>query len=155
MDHPRDVAGGNRSRYERDWNCQPTALDFAHFANGDGITSDLVFVNVATHPIRLDLDFYDKEGNPIAAEKVVDVTESLEITEDGALSVRAAMKPLGDLTISTHGRENLVTGSVAVAANGTFGGVLRFDLPEIGVAGVGSGLPLSLFPSSKTSIEIY
>ena len=63
--------------------------------------------------------------------------------------------PLGDLTISTHGRENLVTGSVAVAANGTFGGVLRFDLPEIGVAGVGSGFPLSLFPSSKTSIEIY
>ena len=29
-----------------------TRLDFAHFANGDGITSDLVFVNVATHPIQ-------------------------------------------------------------------------------------------------------
>ena len=28
------------------------ALDFAHFANGDSITSELVFVNVATHPIR-------------------------------------------------------------------------------------------------------
>ncbi len=40
------------------------ALDFAHFANGTGITSDLVFVNVATHPIRLGLDFYDKEWQP-------------------------------------------------------------------------------------------
>ena len=50
-------------------------LDFAHFANGDGTTSDLVFVNVSTQrscpaptpfhadipPIRLVLYFYDKE----------------------------------------------------------------------------------------------
>ncbi len=37
-------------------------LDFAHFANGEGITSDLVFVNVATQPTRLGLDFYDQRG---------------------------------------------------------------------------------------------
>ena len=49
-------------------------LDFTHFANGEGITSDLVFVNVGTHPIRPALSFYDKEGNLIAAESVVDVT---------------------------------------------------------------------------------
>ncbi len=102
------------------------ALDFAHFANGEGITSDLVFVNVATHPIRLGLDFYDKEGNPIAAETVVDVTEDLEITEDGALSVRTAMEPLGELTISTHGQGEVVSGSVKVVSNGPIGGVLRF-----------------------------
>ncbi len=102
------------------------ALDFAHFANGEGITSDLVFVNVATHPIRLGLDFYDKEGNPIAAETVVDVTEDLEITEDGALSVRTAMEPLGELTILTHGQGEVVSGSVKVVSNGPIGGVLRF-----------------------------
>ena len=44
------------------------ALDFAYFANGEGIVSDLVFVNVGTHPIRPALYFYDKEGNPVAAE---------------------------------------------------------------------------------------
>ena len=99
-------------------------LDFAHFANGEGITSDLVFVNVATQPTRLGLDFYDKEGNPIAAETVVNVTEDLEITEDGALSVRTAMEPLGELTISTHGQGELVSGSVTVSANGPIGGVL-------------------------------
>ena len=126
-------------------------LDFAHFANGEGITSDLVFVNVATHPIRLGLDFYDKEGNPIAAETVVDVTEDLEITEDGALSVRTAMEPLGELTISTHGQGEVVSGSVKVVSNGPIGGVLRFDLPGIGVAGVGASPPVrdALFPARR------
>ena len=107
-------------------------LDFADFANGEGITSGLVFVNVATHPIRLGLDFYDKEGNPIAAETVVDVTEDLEITEDGALSVRTAMEPLGELTISTHGRGEVVSGSVQVAANGPIGGVCALTCPASG-----------------------
>ena len=48
------------------------------------------------------------------------------------------MEPLGELTVSTHGRGELVSGSVAVAAKGPIGGVLRFDLPDIGVAGVGA-----------------
>ena len=127
------------------------ALDFAHFANGAGIISDLVFVNVAPHPIRPVLYFYDKEGNPIVAESVVDLTEDLEVTGDGGLSIRTEMEPLGELTISTHGRGELVTGSVAVAANGTIGGVLRFDLPDIGVAGVGASPPVrdALFPARR------
>ena len=126
-------------------------LDFADFANGEGITSDLVFVNVATHPIRLGLDFYDKEGNPIAAETVVDATEDLEVTGDGALSIWTEMEPLGKLTISTHGRGELVSGSVKVTANGPIGGVLRFDLPGIGVAGVGASPPVrdALFPARR------
>ena len=126
-------------------------LDFAHFANGEGITSDLVFVNVATQPTRLGLDFYDKEGNPIAAETVVDVTEDLEITEDGSLSVRTAMEPLGELTISTHGQGEVVSGSVRVVSNGPIGGVLRFDLPGIGVAGVGASPPVrdAIFPARR------
>ena len=127
------------------------ALDFAHFANGAGIISDLVFVNVATHPIRPVLYFYDKEGNPIVAESVVDLTEDLEVTGDGGLSIQTEMEPLGELTVSTHGRGELVSGSVAVAANGTIGGVLRFDLPGIGVAGVGSSPPVrdALFPARR------
>ena len=127
------------------------ALDFAHFANGAGIISDLVFVNVATHPIRPVLYFYDQEGHPMDPESVVDLTEDLEVTEDGALTVRTAMEPLGELTVSTHGRGNLVSGSVAVAAKGPIGGVLRFDLPDIGVAGVGASPPVrdALFPARR------
>ncbi len=79
-----DAAGGifttlpvvevNRGRAEA------ATLDFAHFANGTWIT-DLVFVNVATHPIRPVLYFYDKEGHPIAAESMVDLTEDLEVDQ--------------------------------------------------------------------------
>ena len=139
---PVDRAGGSN---------EETALDFAHFANGDSITSSLVFVNVATHPIRPALYFYDKSGNLIDAESVVDVTGDLEVTGDGSLSVRTEIEPLGELTLSTHGRENLVTGSVTVDANGPIGGVLRFDLPSIGVAGVGASQPVqdALFPARR------
>ena len=127
------------------------ALDFAHFANGEGITSDLVFVNVATHPIRPTIYFYDQQGHLIDPDSVVDVTGDLEVTEDGALSALTEMEPLGELTISTHGRGELVSRSVAVAAKGPIGGVLRFDLPDIGVAGVGSSPPVrdALFPARR------
>ena len=123
-------------------------LDFAHFANGDGLTSDLVFVNVGTHPIRPALSFYDTDGQPMAADSVVEITGDLEIQEDGSLSIQTAMEPLGELTISTHGQEELVSGSARVIAGGPIGGVLRFDLPEIGVAGVGASPPVrdAVFP---------
>ena len=127
------------------------ALDFAHFANGEGIISEMVLVNVAPHPIRPALYFYDQEGNPIDPESVVDLTEDLEVTEDGALSVRTEMEPLGELTISTHGQGAVVSGSVKVVSNGPIGGVLRFDLPGIGVAGVGASQPVrdALFPARR------
>ena len=123
-------------------------LDLAHFANGAGIISEVVLVNVAPHPIRPALYFYDQEGEPIAAESMVDVLGDLGIQEDGGLTIRTEMEPLGELTISTHGRGDLVSGSVKVAAYGTIGGVLRFDLSGIGVAGVQVSQPLrdAIFP---------
>ena len=127
------------------------ALDFAHFANGAGIISDLVFVNVATHPIRPALYFYDKEGNPIVSESVVDLTEDLEVTENGGLSIWTEMEPLGELTISTHGQGEVVSGSVKVVSNGPIGGFLRYALPGIGVTGVGASQPVrdALFPARR------
>ena len=58
------------------------------------------------------------------------------------------MEPLGVLTIATHGQGPLVSGSVRVVADGPIGGMLRFDLPHIGVAVVGASPPLgdALFP---------
>ena len=137
-------------------------LTFAHFANGDGITSDLVFVNLSTErsrpaptpfhsdilPLRPALYFYGTDGQPMPAESVVDITGDLEVMEDGGLTVLTEMEPLEVLTISTHGQGPLVSGSVRVVADEPIGGVLRFDLPGIGVAGVGASQPLSdaLFP---------
>ena len=127
------------------------ALDFAHFANGASWQSGLVFVNGASHPIRPAVYFYDKEGDRIDPESVVDLTGDLEVQEDGALSIQRAMAPLGELTISTHGQGALVSGSVKVSANGPIGGVLRYAHPDIGVAGVGAGQPVrdALFPARR------
>ena len=126
----------------------PEVLHFSHFANGDGSTSELVFVNVGTQPVRPALYFHDTEGSPIAPESVVDLTRDLEVTEDGGLTVRTGMEPLGELTVSTHGREALVTGSVKVISVGPIGGTLRFDLPHVGQAAVGSSAAASdvIFP---------
>ena len=143
-----NAAGRSASSNRAEAKPEVFTLDFAHFANGDGLTSDLVFVNVGTQPIRPALYFYDQEGHLIAAESVVDITGDLEIQEDGSLSVLTAMEPLGELTISTHGQGELVSGSVKVVSYGPIGGVLRFDLPGIGVAGVGVSLPVrdAVFP---------
>ena len=118
-------------------------LDFAHLVNGTSITSDLVFVNVTPQPVRPAIYFYDTEGNPIAAESVVDVTGELEVQEDGGLTVRTEMEPLGVLTIATHGQGPLVSGSVKVVSEGPLGGMLRFNLPHIGEAVVGASPPVS------------
>ena len=58
------------------------------------------------------------------------------------------MEPLGELTVSTHGQGEVVTGSVKVVSDGPIGGGLRYNLPAIGVAGVGASPPVgdALFP---------
>ncbi len=126
-------------------------LDFAHFANGTGITSEMVLVNVAPHPIRPAIYFYDRGGHLIDPESVVDVTVDLEVTEDGSLTVQTEMEPLGELTISTHGQGELVSGSVKVLSDGPIGGGVRCGVPEIGVAGVGASPPVRdvLFPARR------
>ena len=153
---PVDPAGGGG---------RETVLDFAHFANGAGIISELVFVNRSTQPSRPApthfhsdilpnlpvLYFYDQSGDLIGPESVVDVTGDLVVTEDGALTVQTEMEPLGVLTISTHGRGDLLSGSVKVTSDRPIGGVLRFDLPGIGVAGVGVSHPVrdAIFPARR------
>ena len=130
---------------------KPSALDFPHFANGDSITSDFVLVNVDSRPVRPALYFYDRDGDRIAAESVVEVTGDLKVTEDGALTVQTEIVPLGELTISTHGRGETVSGSVRVVSNGPIAGVLRFDIPGVGVAGVGAGQGVrdAIFPARR------
>ena len=119
-----------------------TRLDFTHFANGGKIVSSLVLLNAGAYPVRPAIYFHDQDGGPIAAESMVDITGDLEVGDDGALRPITALNPLGELTISTHGRGALKVGSVAVVADGPIGGVLRFDIPGLGVAGVGDSPPL-------------
>ena len=126
-------------------------LDFTHFANGGGITSEMVLVSVATHPIRPALYFYDRQGLLIDPASVVDVTMDLEVTESGSLTVRTGMEPLGVLTIATHGRGELVSGSVAVVSDGPLGGGVRYTVPHAGVTGAGASPPVRdvVFPARR------
>ncbi len=121
------------------------SLDFAHFGNGDSFSSDVVLVNLAATPIQPLVYFYDKSGELIDPESLVDVTEDLQATVFGALTPMSELPSLGEVTISTNGMGDLVTGSVKVVTEGLdspIGGVLRFDFPGVGVAGVGSSQPL-------------
>ena len=132
---------------------QVFTLDFPHFANGGGITSEVVLLNVGTTPMLPVLYFSDRQGKPIAADAVVDVTDDLEIQQDdGGLTVRTAIEPLGELTVATHGRGAEVSGSVRVVAEGSpIGGVLRYGVPGVGVTGVGAGMAVgdALFPARR------
>ena len=129
----------------------PVTQEFPQFANGDSTVSDLVLVNVDTKTVTPVVRFYDSEGDPVSADSVMDLTEGLELGEDGALSATAGIPPLGERTISTHGRGELTTGSVRVVADGYIGGVLRFDNMAVGVAGVGAAEPVNdaLFPARR------
>ncbi len=132
---------------------QVFTLDFPHFANGGGITSEVVLLNVGDTPIRPVLYFSDRQGKPIAAESVVEVTDDLEVQQDdGGLTVRTAIEPLGELTVATHGLGEEVSGSVRVVAEGApIGGVLRYGVPGVGVTGVGTGPEVrdALFPARR------
>ena len=122
----------------------PTALDFAHFANGESFRSDVVLVNLAATPIQPLVYFYGQDGELIDPGSMVDVMDNLETTDFGALTLQSELPSLGEFTISTNGMGDLVTGSVKVIAKdlSPIGGVLRFDAPGIGVAGVGAGQPV-------------
>ena len=81
----------------------------------------------------------------------MELTEELEVAEDGSLTVQTEMQPLQAVTISTHGQGEVAAGSMRVVAEGPLGGVLRFDLPGVGVAGVGASQPVTdaLFPARR------
>ena len=130
------------------------ALDFAHFGNGSAISSDIVLVNLAATPIRPAVYFYDKMGELIDPGSVVDAGGNLETTDHGAVTLQSELAPLGEVTISTNGMGETVTGSVKVVSDGPhspIGGVLRFDIPGAGVAGVGSSQAVrdAIFPARR------
>ena len=121
------------------------ALDFAHFVNGDSFSSDVVLVNLAATPIQPLVYFYGKDGELIDPGSMVDIVGNLETTDFGALTLQSELPSLGEITISTNGMGDLVTGSVKVITkdlDSPIGGVLRFDAPGIGVAGVGASQPV-------------
>jgi hypothetical protein len=130
-------------------------LNFALFANGEiggaATSSDLVFVNVGTSAVTPAIYFYNQMGEMIPADSVVDLMGGLEMAGDGSLAVPMGIAGRGEMTISTNGEGALVIGSVRVFGSGRLGGVLRFDIPFVGVAGVGASEPVNdaIFPARR------
>ncbi len=112
-------------------------LFFAQFGNGTGLTSSIVLTSPsATNTITGRIDFLDDDGLPFP----------VAIAGTGTTTtVDFSVPPLGTVTISTDGQGTLAVGSAVVNSESTLGGVIRFNISGVGIAGVGAGVPLSGF----------
>lgn len=111
-------------------------LHFAQFGNGGGIGSDIVLANPsATASAAVKVDWLDDDGLPFA----------LSIAGVSRTAVEATIAPLDAVTISTDGLGRIISGSARVVTAHPVGGVIRFSLPGVGIAGVGESLALTGF----------
>ena len=96
---------------------------------------------------RLDSRFTDEDADAAKGS----LLDSDDDEEEIHACLHTGIEPLGVLTISTHGRGDLLPGSVKVISDRPIGGFLRFSLPDIGVTGVGAGHPVrdAIFPARR------
>jgi hypothetical protein len=117
-------------------------LNFAQFGNGMGFTSDTVLTNPSeTETTTGRLSFYDDGGIPLNVG--IAETESDNSPSEEVSSVDFSIPPLGSLTISTDGQGELAVGSAILHSSSLLGGVIRFNVPGIGIAGVGVSSPVA------------
>lgn len=115
----------------------PSSLSFAQFGGGQGFSSDLVLANAsATATASGKVDFFDDNGAPLSV-----ATSGSGTATSAAISVA----PLGSVTVSTSPGGQLAVGSARVTSDSLVGGVVRFSIPGIGIAGVGESQPLGGF----------
>ena len=96
---------------------------------------------------RLDSRFTEEDADAAKGS----LLDSDDDEEEIHACLHTGIEPLGVLTIPTHGRGDLLPGSVKVTSDRPIGGFLRFSLPDIGVAGVGVSHPVrdALFPARR------
>ena len=127
----------------------PSTLYFAQVGSGEGVQSDLVLPNPsASSSVSGRVDFLDENGDPLE----LGLAEGDSTFPSGggaplqlASSVDFSVDPLDALTLSTDGLGDLVAGSAVVTSYGSLGGVVRFQIPGIGIAGVGTSQIMSSF----------
>ena len=96
---------------------------------------------------RLDSRFTEEDAGAARGS----LLDSDDDEEEIHACLHTGIEPLGVLTISTHGRGDLLPGSVKVTSDRPIGGLVRFSLPDIGVAGVGVSPHVrdALFPARR------
>ena len=131
----------NGRKHSHDSVLNASVLEFAHFGNGDGFTSDIVLTNPSTEDSVLgSIVFSDEEGAAlpvgIAAGPGIVPADGFRAQDHGSSRVDFSIPIQGSITISTDGLGELIQGAVRVTAQGPLGGVIRFQIPGIGIAGV-------------------
>jgi hypothetical protein len=104
-------------------------LTFAHYANGAGVRSDIVITNASGAMLNARVDFFDDSGNPLS-------TGIVGAGQGSSLSLTIPSR--GSSTISSDGLGPVIAGSVRVTLDRPGGGVVRFGIQGLGIAGVGS-----------------
>lgn len=108
-------------------------LNFAQYADGPTITSDIVVYNPSqTETATGSVDLFDLDGDAIdPALVLVEGNSTFELP------------PLGSVTFAGRGSsDQLRVGSATVKADRPVSGVIRFFIKGVGVAGVGSSAPI-------------
>lgn len=111
----------------------PTRKYFAHFGTGGSLVSSVVLTNpsrtrTATGTVRF----------------AADAGQALAVSLNGAAPSDASsfsIPPLGSATLTTDGSGVPVTGSARVESSIPVGGVVKFSVPGLGIAGVGESTP--------------
>lgn len=116
---------------------------FAQFGNGGGFKSDLVLTNTSqSETVSGRVDFFDDQGSPLPVGLLNFENNSMAIANARPLETVSGFEfniaPLGALTVSTDGLGDLAVGSAVAVSDFELGGVVRFTIPEIGIAGVGA-----------------
>lgn len=135
-------------------------LFFAQVGNGGGFKSDLVFPNPTTKTVTGAVSFGDDNGSAISLDSGGVTAQSVPPGETVLFQLGSAVKfsipPLGVVTLSTSGQGDVKVGSAAVLSDEHIGGVIRFTIPNVGIAGVGESPPLKGFiiPVRRTAGDI-
>ena len=137
----------------------PAILYFSQVGAGEGIISDGVFTNPSEDNTALaTVNFYDDNGDPLLVDVASAVDNRYLASSNGpdfvvASSVDIVVPPLSAVTISTSPDGELAVGAMEVDSNYPLGGVVRFSLPDRGIAGVGAGEPVTGFISPVRRTE--
>ena len=111
----------------------------AQFGSGNVISE--ILVNNPTEALAqfATARFYDDAGDPMPTSVAISGALETGIAGDGIPVDRVdfSIAPLGRVSILTTGEESLV-GSAIINSNGILGGLVRFEIPGIGIAGVPS-----------------
>ena len=145
-----ELTGGITESSVSDMSGEET-IYFSEFGNGGGLRSEILLTNPSgSDTILGHVEFYDDEGQTLSIGMTVsgvdDVTSSIQTdSSQYASSIEFSIAPLGRFTLSTDGMGELAVGSAIVGSDEPLGGVIRFSIDGMGIAGVGSSESLDSF----------